>query len=573
MFDYHCGATKLQYLGRFKKYQTPQRPMYYDPDLAKLCDKEKINYAPADMSQTAFYKGLAKFGKTTKPNFNREAFSCASKMMRKHFSCLRGSVKSTIPDILQDMKMDTSPGPALKTLYRTKGEAVSDERFWEMYRKYEAGMHLHGGVRTYWGACSKQELREEEKVYLGKTRVFMSGSLFLYLFASLYCKNFNDRFYASVYKTCSCVGMSKFSGGFHCVYERLRYKLNCGSTDASGWDTCMNDPIMEEIYQFRLDCLSGLDEEETIEAFIAMDNILDNVLRSFIMTPEGEICRKEIGNPSGHSNTIVDNTLGHYLDKAYSWVVSVYEKPDINDWEKYYKQFSDNVDMNLFGDDDMFSVSDEFKDLYNPETIIEASAELGFTFTTEEPELAPAETLSFLSHAVAREKNGFLVPYLPLNRLCSAAVYSNNGDVLIRAQRLSNLRYEGYYTPGWLPLIDSMIDLFCKKHPDEDVLEVFRCQLSNHEIEYLYLPLESGSDKSIPRILNMNKLTQDDKPSETSPSATLWRPEKEQAKEKEASSKKSAQTGHRTESSFSRKTTRSPTLRWNKPHRSANFCL
>jgi hypothetical protein len=515
MYDNHCLGTALRYYGRFCKYQTPSKPMFKDDDLLKLCPEGMVDRLPADMSQDAFYKGLAKFGKTGPEGYNRVAFRIAVRMMRKHFRSLRGCHLASMEEILDSVKKDTSPGPTLKTLYVDKGTAFSDARFWQWYKLFSENMKVYGGEKSYWGACSKQELREEEKVVLGKTRVFMSGSLFLYLFMSVYCKDFNDKFYASVFRTCSCVGMSKFSGGFHYVYGRLRWVHNCGSLDASGWDTCMFNDMMWEIAQFRFDCLTGLSEEESVEAAIAMANIYHQVTKSFIMTPVGEVCSKEQGNPSGSSNTIVDNTLGHYMVKAYDWVVSVYEEPEDEDWEDYYQQFNDNVDLNLFGDDDMFSVSDEFQDLYNPSTIIDSSKEIGFVLTTESPELGDSVGLSFLSHFVRKEKNDFLVPCLPLQRLCSAAVYSSSNDVLIRAQRLSNLRYEGYYTPGWLEIIDKMINEYQKLHPDLCVKEVFDCQMSNHEIEQLYLPLESvrapyfhqirkpGLGKSMPRVLKM----------------------------------------------------------------------
>lgn len=505
LYGKYCSGTALKYLGRFHKFQTPPRPMYLDNDLLMVCPENSINYLPADLSNDAFYKGLAKFGKVAPTGYNECAFQIAVLMMRKHFNDLRGARVATMDEILCDMKLDTSPGPALKSMYRTKGEAVSDARFWYWYKEFSRGMHLLGGERSFWGACSKQELRPREKVVEGKTRVFMSGSLFMYIFMSVYNKGFNDRFYETVFKTDSCVGMSKFSGGFHLVYNKLRWQNNCGSLDASGWDTTMFPAMMWAIAQFRFECLTGYDPSEASRVAIAMANIYQQVIESYIITPAGELCLKEQGNPSGSSNTIVDNTIGHYILKAYDWLISVYQFPTLDMWETYYDQFSANVDMNLFGDDDMFSVSEEYKELYNPETIIKASSELGFSLTTESQHLRSAVDLSFLSHFVVKEDNGYLVPYLPLDRLCSAAVYSGSNDLVIRAQRLSNLRYEGYYTPGWLPIIDAMISIFEKKHPDPEVLDVFRTQLSNVEIEHLYLPLESDSGKSMPRILKMSQ--------------------------------------------------------------------
>jgi len=503
LYDRFCGETNLKYHGRFHKWKPPQKTMFFDPDLQDLVPKETLSYVPADMSDFAFYKGLAKFGKKTPDTYNRAAFRAAVRMMRKHFRCLRGSKLSSVSDVVAAMKLDTSAGPALKTLYPSKGDAMADGRFWEFYAQFQSAMKCTGGTRTYWGACSKQELREKEKVAEGKTRVFMSGSLFMYIFMQVYCKDFNDKFYESVFDTASCVGMSKFSGGFDYVYSRLLFPKNCGSLDASGWDTCMLHAMMWAIAQFRFDCIDVAPGEE-LDVAIAMCNIYHQVTESFIFTPAGEVCQKVQGNPSGSSNTIVDNTIGHYILKAYDWVVLRYESPCEEDWEDYYDDFSANVSLLLFGDDDMFSVSDESKDLYNPTTIIKASAELGFVLTTEQELLSHSVNLSFLSHAVRPDRNGYLVPYLPLVRLCCAALYSQSSSVLIRAQRLSNLRYEGYYTPGWLPIIDSMISKFKCLHADPEVLEVFSHQLSNREIETLYVPIENaGPNKSIPRVLKM----------------------------------------------------------------------
>jgi len=508
IFDNHCGDTALEYKGRFRRFQTPPKPMFYDRDLASLIPESNITYAPADLSQIPFYKGLAKFGKTAPKQFNRKAFDIAVKMMRKHFRLCKGARLTGMDEILQTVRLDTSPGPALKVLYNTKGDALSDAKFFKLYEEFEEGMLKTGGVNSYWGACSKQELRLKEKVRDGKTRVFMSGSLFFYLFSSKYCMDFNERFYESVFKNSSCVGMSKFSGGFHCVYSDLLNPENCGSLDASGWDTCMFNEMMWAIANFRRDCFLN---NKNSDINIALANIYRQITGSLIMTPLGEVCSKEQGNPSGSPNTIVDNTLGHYLLKAYDWLVLSYSELDEELWEMYYDDFESSVSMKLFGDDDMFSVDDKSKDFYNPVSIIRASKELGFVLTTESEELRHREQLSFLSHYVRKEENGFYVPYLPIDRLCSAAVYSETSDIFIRAQRLSNLRYEGYHTPGWLSIIDRMISYFVELHNEPEVKAVFDCSLSDKEIEHLYLPLESltpalkaeqGKNRS--RLLKMN---------------------------------------------------------------------
>ena len=315
----------------------------------------------------------------------------------------------------------------------------------------------------------------------------------------IYCKDFNDRFYTLHNTTASSVGMSKFSGGFHLQFSQLLDLDRCASTDAHAWDTSMSFDLLMAIAQFRIDCISCADWTDSI----AMANIYMQVVRSYVMTAQGEIYRKTQGNPSGSCNTIVDNTLGHYVVKAYAWLKLTYPtlNPDLAD--VYYTDFKKNVTMLLFGDDDMMSVSKEASSWFTPSGIVEQTADLGFEFTQENNEYTPILSLSYLSHNFVKVK-GFLVPYLSLDRLKSAVVYSRSDDLHIRAQRLSNLRYEGFYTPGWLPIIDRIIARFLYLHPEHQ--DVFDLSLSDREIEHLYLPFESGLGKKFSRILKDDRL-------------------------------------------------------------------
>lgn len=509
LFDIHCGSTSLEFLGRYHKFPVDPHEMTKDDDLLKVLPTQELQYAPADLSTEAFYKGLGKFGKKKlcSSSYDVECFNIAVEMMRIHFNRCRGTRRWTMDEVLSNMRRDTSPGPTLKTFYDSKGEAISDNRFWEWYSQFENDMYQVGGSISYWGASSKEELRLLEKVEAKKTRVFMSGSLFSYLFTSVYCADFNKKFYEGFIDTVSAVGMSKFNGGFHLLYDMMRNKDNAGSLDASGWDTSMFAELLFAIAQFRVDCMTYA----TPMDHVAMANIYSQVVESFICTPLGELCMKVQGNPSGSANTIVDNTLGHFIVKAYVFVRALRNNDNlfkrfitgVPTPKNYLDVMMDNVCMKLFGDDDLFTISNDFKQDYSIQAIKKISSELGFEFTSENECFKSLYDLSFLSHNVLSVKGGFYVPYLPLSRLCASAVYSISDDLEIRAQRLVNLRYEGYFTPGWLEIVDRLILKFQQLHPEYS--HVFKYGMSNAEIEYLYLPLESDSDKRIPQVLNVRK--------------------------------------------------------------------
>lgn len=494
VFDAYCDKSGLRYIARIHRFCPDPHVMFRDSDIEKHYDEE-LSYGPAILNQRAFYAGLAKFGKFAPKMQFPEYYRMAIEVMREHFSFLRGTSVWSIDDVIDRMKTNTSPGPALRHLYDNKGKAIEDERFWEMYDKFEESMFTLGGSVSYWGATCKEELRPTEKVQQEKTRVFMSGSLFMYIFMSRYCGAFNERFYDGFTHSCSAVGMSKFGGGFHLLYTALQYAQNCGFLDASGWDTCMFAMLLLDIAQFRFDCMS----KGTVFDKIAFANIYQQVVESFLITPFGDVCQKTQGNPSGSSNTIVDNTLGNFVLKIYIWLRAVY--PDSSLFpssSEVLSEFLENVSMKLFGDDDIFSVSDVCKEKFNPKSMVELSRELGFTLTTTSEELMHRDNVDFLSHNVLLH-NGFYVPYLSLEKLKATSVYSISNNVEIRAQRLVNLRYEGYFTPGWLPIIDNIIQEFQINHPYTK--KYFNGVMSNSEIEYLYLPLESAKGKNRSRVL------------------------------------------------------------------------
>lgn len=164
----------LFFCGRYHRFSVPSKPMHCDSEILKEIGEEP-QFLPADQSVEAFYKGLFKFGKISPDDYDHVAFDIAVQMMRRHFSRLRGRSIVPLSTVLEDMKRDTSPGPALKHLYQSKGEAVDDARFWEMYRIFHLSMQKPGGSVSYWGACSKVELRSKDKVIEGKTRVLCQG--------------------------------------------------------------------------------------------------------------------------------------------------------------------------------------------------------------------------------------------------------------------------------------------------------------------------------------------------------------------------------------------------------------
>jgi len=314
--------------------------------------------------------------------------------------------------------------------------------------------------------------------------------LFLMLAGLEVTGDFNRKFYEAYFKCSSCVGMSKFGRQFHLAYARLLWKKHCASFDGTNFDgSCFAD-LFWEICSMGIDALVEPDDED----IILLVNIYDQIINSLIMLEDGVYMLKECGNPSGSPNTIVDNTLFNYFLFAYAWFRL---NPD-----SLLSDFDDNVIMNLFGDDNLFSFNPDCGFVFPLEEVCRIlKDELGFVYRSEFPDYVPCSSLSFLSH-MPLPHEGLIVPALDGFRLNSALLWTDSDDIVIRFQRLMNLRIEGWFTPNFRPVVEALIDKYLSLYRQlPGIIESYNTQYkSAREIERLYLANEACSrDEKHPR--------------------------------------------------------------------------
>jgi len=267
-----------------------------------------------------------------------------------------------------------------KELYRfvrgsPENKAVLDEIV-EQCEEYEREASL--GHRHLWLEVDnlKDERKSLESVQVGKTRVF-SGTPFIYLIlVKKYFGTFLLEFQKNRIFNSSVVGMNPYSGEWDLLARRLsRFSssfrdFDVGAGDYSAFDgselPSIHDSILSIVNRFYDDGNDLIREVLWLELTNSR-HVYKNVVT--------EWCS---GLPSGHGCTIMVNCLYNMFAFRLSWMNAGL---DLN-------QFSDLCELQVCGDDNIFSVHPSVSSIFNEMSLSGLMAKIGLKYTTEIKETA-----------------------------------------------------------------------------------------------------------------------------------------------------------------------------------------
>lgn len=263
-----------------------------------------------------------------------------------------------------------------------------------------------------WNMSGKMEAKEHEDILLNKIRVFIIPPIQLLWSQIKFGKRISlatKMFHWSYY------GFNPYSGGFNRLAQRLLTKRWRGCYDVSGWDKFL--PILSDVFRIVESC-SSIPEDLLPEFRWMVKNTVDFLSRS----PNGHVLRRGYGNPSGSGTTTRDNIFAHIiifaagLFKAH--LVKVGCEPSLN--------FVFQQAVALFGDDNVFSVDDEFSEICNPSFLSEHLMSYGLKLKFFHGGLdADLSVLSFLG-AHFKNINGYWYPHYDVVRMATSMVYDQN---------------------------------------------------------------------------------------------------------------------------------------------------
>jgi len=519
---------QFTYLGRVNRHSNMKNNEVLNSSFSQYCREHGAEvpsaYRQVSPNLVASFKSVSKYDKS-QPSIDEDAWAKSGEWTKCHFRCMNGALVSTIDVVLSEMDKSTSCGYPWSLKFHNKRDLLENlgskmlDDYWD---------HLLGGedeIVPIWTCSQKCELRSLEKIQENKIRTFLASPFEHSSSMNRLCLDMNNKFYDHAgERIWSVVGSSKFLGGWHRLYTRLakcdddrtkEFENNAFELDESEYDSSIFELALEGQRDIRWSMLREVDR--TPDNWTRMRKLYEAVVHSVIVLENGELVQKHTGNPSGSTNTIVDNTMILFRLFCYAWILLCREhNRDIS-----YEDFLSNVEAALCGDDNTFTVSDEVVDWFRPVNISRVWSAIGVTTKTPCDEPRPLKEVSFLSNGFTYDVSSEMwMPVPETDRVLGSLAWGSDiDDVRWHLLRACALRLDSYYNPMCRRTLSEYIEYLSQHYRERMVGEVQRSTgnitmatidagwKSDLWVESLYVGKEMAPDQRFERREVMTEVT------------------------------------------------------------------
>lgn len=272
-------------------------------------------------------------------------------------------------------------------------------------------------VESLWRDCLKDELRPNDKVDSGKTRLFTIAPVDYTLLVRRYFMDFCGAFYAHNCQFYSAVGMTPESYDWTLMYNYLaEYGTRAIAGDFGTYDGTLMPELMEACGE-----IINAWYDDSLENQKVRTTLVNEMIHTMQLV-DNCVYATHQGNPSGNPLTVIINSMVNVMYMLLVWL-EIYPHRTCQD-------FVDNVRMVSYGDDNLLTVKPGNED-YNQNRISEVFAEHGIEYTTENKETSSEpyrelESVTFLKRGFRRDPEfgkHFLLPTMSLETLVSFWFY------------------------------------------------------------------------------------------------------------------------------------------------------
>jgi len=208
-----------------------------------------------------------------------------------------------------------------------------------------------------WIATLKDEKLKMNKIEQGAPRAFDVGMLDMILLSRRYFLAFNANLYSLHNESFSAIGMDPESCEWAHMIEYLTQVSDKGfDADFESWDKRLPAPFILAACDIINAWYDDGPENARVREVLFHDLVFSKVLIS------DALVQTDHGMKSGHSLTIVVNTLANVLKHLYAWLV-------LQPGEKEFKTFGTDVRLKALGDDCLLFVHERSKEFYNYDCI------------------------------------------------------------------------------------------------------------------------------------------------------------------------------------------------------------
>lgn len=300
----------------------------------------------------------------------------------------------------------------------------------------------------------KEEIRPLDKLEAGQHRSIMSPPVDHLITGQRLFADMNRRFVESHLLTSSAIGLSKTDGAWDRAIRKLAEFAQGFAGDEKAWDATLHAVVMSVCRDLRILALPS--EKERIMHYY------DVIINTLVRMPDGYVYRKRQGNPSGSVNTSYDNTIALFFVLAYCWILNC------NDSYASFKRF---VKALLYGDDNTFSVSPDYIEVYNLKTLGETMSLFGIVLKNPDDPPKPIAKLDFLS-CTWQKMWGYWLPIMAPEKLMSGMYYSEYPtDPRMQYDILLSYYMTNPFNPQFIKYVFSRMEVLYEYMTSDEVYE------------------------------------------------------------------------------------------------------
>lgn len=304
-------------------------------------------------------------------------------------------------------------------------------------------------VGSYWTDTLKDELRPLERVAAGKTRLFSAGEMVLTLLMRQYFDGFAAHMARNAVEVESCVGINVYGMDWTKVASTLkRQGPHVVAGDFSNYD----GTLPAEVLWGALEIINSFYEEIGDPEDAARDNRVRELLWLEIVNSihvnGNEVYEWNHSQPSGCPFTSILNSVVHSIVIRMAFLECARRYSPADGLMTY---FEENISHVNYGDDDVTNISSECVEWFNQQTMAEAYATFGMTYTdeTKSGDLVKSKTLKeiqFLKRSFLFDvaQSRYLAP-LSLDTVLEMACWNktkSNDQAILTALTLIDAVYE-----------------------------------------------------------------------------------------------------------------------------------
>lgn len=373
-------------------------------------------------------------------------------LLVKELAGVRGGLHPAHPDdVFADLDYTTSPGHPWNRLKMNK-ELVIKAGFTPsvLFRTMLEKLFTWSGNVCVFTFFFKDELLKAKKAALKRNRIICGGPLDHTIALGVYSKPLDDEIERSRHFTPFQIGINPFSTEWDALAKRhLRFK-NHWFADFSGFEYLKHPGEDHYLAWFRASKL-----RDSRKAFDVLRRLYFNATYAVAVDPFGRYYQLYGGQRSGVFVTCSDNSLTQfrYWLSAFSALCPG-------------RSFRNHVELSIFGDDCLLSVSDEVALLFNPTTIRDYFARHG-AVVTGPSDFVPWQEVDFLSFRFVRHPWMDLWVPSPVRvskLIMSMTVYKRGMSLSDRLLKCTQIRRMCCFNADAFELADRISWEFIKQH-------------------------------------------------------------------------------------------------------------